>query len=228
MNRLTAAGVLVEDKLFATLDPTVRRPALPGGIAALLIDTVGFINKLPHGFVDAFKSTLEEVRSADLLLHVVDGSNHDAGAQIAVVERVLGEIGAGERPVLIALNKMDAVGDEGPTVRGLDALPISGRTGAGVRELLAAIEQRLQESQERISVDVPNDRSDLLSRLYRGGRVLEQTSVDGFVHIVALFPRSSPARCAKSCARERGIRRASGLRKTPHSCFDRVPMAAPC
>src|SRR5512136_1463733 len=98
MNRLTAAGVLVEDKLFATLDPTVRRLLLPAGGAALLIDTVGFINKLPHGFVDAFKSTLEETHNADLLLHVVDASDAHAEEQMAVVERVLDELDVAATP----------------------------------------------------------------------------------------------------------------------------------
>src|SRR5512136_661635 len=107
MNRLTAAGVLVEDKLFATLDPTVRRLTLPSGGQALLIDTVGFINKLPHGFVDAFKSTLEEVRTADLLLHVVDASNPHATEQGEVVEHVLAELDAASTPRIAVLNKVD-------------------------------------------------------------------------------------------------------------------------
>jgi GTPase len=109
MNTLTHAGVLVEDKLFATLDPTSRRLDLPGGQPAMLIDTVGFINKLPHQLVDAFKSTLEEVRSADLLLHVVDATHPRWEEQKLVVENVLEEIDASEKPVLIVLNKLDRV-----------------------------------------------------------------------------------------------------------------------
>jgi len=112
MNTLTHAGVLVEDKLFATLDPTSRRLDLPGGQSVMLIDTVGFINKLPHQLVDAFKSTLEEVRTADLLLHVVDATHPRWAEQQAVVERVLEEIGAGEKPVMTVFNKLDRVASE--------------------------------------------------------------------------------------------------------------------
>ena len=144
MNRLTAAGVLVEDKLFATLDPTVRRLNLPSGGAALLIDTVGFINKLPHGFVDAFKSTLEEVRTADLLLHVVDASNPHAPEQMQVVERVLGELQAGAAPRITVLNKIDLLPPgHRPFASEPDRRPISARTGEGIPELLRGHRPRL-------------------------------------------------------------------------------------
>ena len=108
MNAFTRAGVLVEDKLFATLDPTVRRLALPSGGTVMLIDTVGFIEKLPPELIEAFKSTLEEVRTADLLLHVVDAANPSAAEQVRVVDHVLGQIGAGDHPSIMVLNKMSS------------------------------------------------------------------------------------------------------------------------
>ncbi len=187
MNRLTDAGVLVEDKLFATLDPTTRRLRLPSTGTVLLSDTVGFINKLPHGFVDAFKSTLEEVRSADLLLHVVDASNPDAEVQMQVVERVLEELGAADRPVLVVLNKAD-LWQDGPTVRVAGGLAVSALTGTGIEALRHAIEHRLAESQERLAVDVPAARGDLLAQLHRGGQVLEEQFFDGVVRVTAMVP----------------------------------------
>src|SRR6185295_13657007 len=114
MNALTRAGVLVEDKLFATLDPTVRRLDLPGGERALLVDTVGFIHRLPHQLIEAFKSTLEEVRRADLLVHVVDATSPEAEEQVRIVESVLEEIGAADTPTILAWNKIDMRPDAVP------------------------------------------------------------------------------------------------------------------
>src|SRR5262249_5882559 len=131
MNTLTRAGVLVEDRLFATLDPTVRRLRLPEGLTVLLADTVGFIHKLPHQLVEAFKSTLEEVRAADLLVHVIDAAQATWEEQARVVDEVLGEIGAGDRPVVRALNKVDLLtpGTRPPGL-GPDAVPISAAAGS--------------------------------------------------------------------------------------------------
>jgi len=189
MNRLTAAGVLVEDKLFATLDPTVRRLNLPAGGAVLLIDTVGFINKLPHGFVDAFKSTLEEVRTADLLLHVVDASNPHAAEQSAVVARVLSELDAGNTPRITVLNKADLLQ---PGQRALSAdeprCVISARTGTGIAALLAEIERLLESGRQRLHIRLPAARGDLVARLHRAGTVLSESYEDGTVEIVALVP----------------------------------------
>lgn len=189
MNRLTAAGVLVEDKLFATLDPTVRRLNLPAGGAVLLIDTVGFINKLPHGFVDAFKSTLEEVRTADLLLHVVDASNPHAAEQSAVVERVLHELDAGSTPRITVLNKVDLLQ---PGQRPLSAdgprCVISARSGEGIAALLAEIERLLESGRQRLHIRLPAARGDLVARLHRAGTVLSEAYEDGTVEIVALVP----------------------------------------
>jgi len=189
MNRLTAAGVLVEDKLFATLDPTVRRLTLPSGNAALVIDTVGFINKLPHGFVDAFKSTLEEVRTADLLLHVVDASNPQAPEQTEVVERVLGELEADRTPRITVLNKLDRLppGTRPAAATG-ESVALSARTGLGIPDLLAAIDRALLGGRERLEVRIPVHRGDLVAQVHRGGTVLQEVYDDGAVAITALVP----------------------------------------
>ncbi len=187
MNRLTDAGVLVEDKLFATLDPTVRRLLLPSGGAALLIDTVGFINKLPHGFVDAFKSTLEEVQTADLLLHVVDMSDPDAAEQMAVVDSVLDELGVGATPRVRVLNKVDRLP---PAQRRPENEPdrcvISARTGDGIPALVSAIDRVLQGGRERLHLRMPASRGDLVARLRRAGTVVEERYEDGEIVVTAL------------------------------------------
>ncbi len=146
LNRLTDAGVLVENQLFSTLDPTTRRLRLPGGETVLLSDTVGFVRRLPHQLVDAFRSTLEEVVEADLLLHVVDLSAPDTEGRIAAVETVLREIEAGDVPVLLVWNKADLVESEvvETHLRRHDSVAISAATGDGVDELLAAIGDRLR------------------------------------------------------------------------------------
>jgi GTP-binding protein HflX len=198
MNRLTKAGVLVEDKLFATLDPTVRRLALPSGRVMLLVDTVGFINKLPHGFVDAFKSTLEEVSTADLLLRVIDATDADAEAHIAVVTQVLEEIGAGDVPVLRVWNKIDALAADASLPRRGESYLVSAGQGLGIDELLRAIDDQLVENDERLLVDVPQSRGDLLAQLHRGGRVLEQEYVDGIVRVTAMVPAKLAGRVRKA------------------------------
>jgi len=189
MNALTHAGVLVEDRLFATLDPTVRRLRLPGGLTVLLADTVGFIHKLPHQLVQAFKSTLEEVREADLLLHLVDAAHPAWPEQRRVVETVLGEIGAGERPVVCVLNKIDLL-DPGtpPPAADPEAVSISAHSGEGLPELLATIEARLTRGLQRIHCAFPTGRGDVLAWLRRAGRVVEEYYRDGMVTVTALVP----------------------------------------
>jgi len=189
MNRLTQAGVLVEDRLFATLDPTVRRLRLPEGLTVLLADTVGFIHKLPHQLVDAFKGTLEEVREADLLLHVIDVAQSTWPEQAQVVEAVLEEIGAGDRAVIRVFNKKDlrAAGSP-PPATGPDAVSISARTGKDVPALLAAIEARLTVGLERVRCALPSGRGDVLAWLRRVGRVIEEYYRDGVVMVTALVP----------------------------------------
>jgi GTP-binding protein HflX len=146
LNRLTGADVLVEDQLFATLDPTVRRARTPDGVEYTLADTVGFVRHLPHQLVDAFHSTLEEVVDADLILHVVDAAAPDAMDQVTAVHGVLYEIGARDRPELIALNKIDIAPPEWVAAlraRYPSAVPVSARTGEGIEELRTTIQQTL-------------------------------------------------------------------------------------
>jgi len=174
MNRLTDAGVLVENKLFATLDPTVRTLRLPDGGEALLVDTVGFIHKLPHDFVDAFKSTLDEVSNASLLIHVVDGSEELAGERISIVDGVLAELGAAETPRVTVFNKADRPRSQPlPRVDGA-VCEISAATGTGIGDLLRQIDGLLASRQERMQVSIPVDRTDLIAAMHRGGRVVEE------------------------------------------------------
>ncbi|GAA2098453.1 GTPase HflX [Actinomadura alba] len=177
LNRLTGAGVLVEDALFATLDPTVRRAITPSGRGFTLTDTVGFVRHLPHQLVEAFRSTLEEVSDADLILHVVDGSEADPEAQIDAVREVLREIGADTVPELVVINKADAA--DPLAVAGLRrreprSVVVSARTGAGVEELLTVIEQDLPGLEHTVQVLVPYDRGDVVARVHEQGEVVTQ------------------------------------------------------
>jgi len=175
LNRLTGAQVLVDDSLFATLDPAVRRAKTPSGWPYTLTDTVGFVRHLPHQLVDAFRSTLEEVADADLILHVVDGSDADPRSQLAAVREVLAEIGAADVPELVVINKAD---DADPiVVEGLrhtekQAVVVSARTGLGIDTLLAEIEELLPRQYREVSVVIPYSRGDLLSRAHDEGEVL--------------------------------------------------------
>ena len=188
MNALTRAGVLVEDKLFATLDPTVRRLRLPNGLTVLVADTVGFIHKLPHQLVEAFKSTLEEVRHADLLLHIVDVSHASWAEHVQVVDGVLADIGAAERPVIHVFNKIDRLAPGTPLGVGQDGVAISAARGQGVDRLLAAVEERLVAGLARVRYALPSRRGDLLAMLRRTGIVLEEYHHDGMVTVTALVP----------------------------------------
>lgn len=205
LNALTDAGVLAEDRLFATLDSTTRRLHLPGGAEVLLTDTVGFVQKLPHQLVQAFKSTLAVVPEADLVVHVVDAAGPDPEAQMATVRAVVAEIGGGERPELVAFNKIDlfdhpaepdpdpAPADDehdeyderGDRLRALmrseeGSLAISARTGEGLAELLERIADRLRADVTPADMLIPYDRGDVLAALHRVGDVLsETTTADG-------------------------------------------------
>ncbi len=176
LNRLTGAGVLVDDALFATLDPTVRKARTPSGRALTLADTVGFVRHLPHGLIEAFRSTLEEVTDADLVLHVVDGSDEDPEGQIDAVREVLREIGAGTLPELVVVNKTDAAD---PLVVGRllrrerGAVAVSARTGEGLDDLWARIDEVLPQPDVEISVVVPYADGALLARAHDEGEVLE-------------------------------------------------------
>ncbi len=171
LNALTGAGVLAEDKLFATLDPVVRQVALPNGSQALLSDTVGFINKLPHELVTAFHSTLEEVRQADLILHVVDISASYYPSQMQVVEEVLASLGAGDIPCIRVYNKADQA--QGPLPQ--DGVAISALQGTGLEALLQAVEQALSARYKEISLVIPYDKYEAMALLKREGRILEET-----------------------------------------------------
>jgi GTP-binding protein HflX len=189
MNALTRAGVLVEDKLFATLDPTVRRLRLPEGLTVLLADTVGFIHKLPHQLVEAFKSTLEQVRTASLLVHVVDAAHGGWPEQLHVTETVLGELGAGEIPVVHAFNKADLLGLAAPPAGAPNgAVAVSARTGQGLRDLLARVEGELVAGLSRVRCRLPSGRADLVALMRRSGRIVEEYYQDGVVTVTALVP----------------------------------------
>jgi GTPase len=175
LNRLTDAGVLVENALFATLDPTVRRCQASDGRPYTLADTVGFVRHLPTQLVEAFRSTLEEVADADLILHVVDAADADPEAQIRAVRDVLAEIDALGVPEQLVFNKVDAAEPEALLrLRHLapDAVFVSARTGAGLDELRARIEQRLPRPDVELNVLVPYDRGDLVARVHENAEVL--------------------------------------------------------
>ncbi|MDI6097518.1 GTPase HflX [Actinoplanes sp. NEAU-A12] len=181
LNRLTSAGVLVEDALFATLDPTTRRTAAEDGRVFTLSDTVGFVRHLPHQIVEAFRSTLEEVAQADLVVHVVDGAHPDPEGQLSAVREVLGEVGADRIPELLVINKVDAADEE--TVLRLkrawpEALFVSARSGAGIAELHKAIADRLPRPAVELRVLIPYDRGDLVARVHRSGQVLQSRHLD--------------------------------------------------
>ncbi len=177
LNRLTGAGVLVENALFATLDPTVRRAETPDGRTYTLADTVGFVRHLPHQLIEAFRSTLEEVADADLILHVVDGSDADPEAQLAAVRAVLSDVDAQNVPELVVINKADLAD---PLVidrlrrRERHSIVVSARTGLGIDELRQVIARELPRPSVPVDVVVPYDRGDLVSRVHDDGEMLEQ------------------------------------------------------
>jgi GTPase len=176
LNRLTGAGVLVEDALFATLDPATRRARTSDGRVYTLSDTVGFVRHLPHQLVEAFRSTLEEVAEASLVLHVVDGSHPDPLSQGRAVREVVSEIGRERIPVLVAVNKTDAADSEALRTLEKDlpeAVFVSARTGAGVDELRARIERRLPRPAVAIEAVVPYERGDLVALIHERGEVHE-------------------------------------------------------
>jgi GTP-binding protein HflX len=191
LNRLTTAGVLVEDRLFSTLDPTTRRLELPGGEVVLLSDTVGFVRKLPHQLVESFRSTLDEVASADLLVHVVDGSSPSADEQIAAVDVVLEEIGAGDVPVLVVYNKAD-LGVPAHRVPG--SVVISARTGEGIDDFLVGLRDRLKSLQGVVELLVPYTRGDVLAAVHRAGEVLVEMHDGDATRVRARLDQADAAR----------------------------------
>ena len=198
INRLTDAGVLVEDRLFATLDATTRRLALPGGETVLVTDTVGFVTKLPHQLVEAFKSTLEVVAEADLLVHLVDASSPDVPGHIDAVRTVLGEIGAGNVPELLAFNKADRT-DDAPRLadKHPGAVALSARTGDGIENLLVAVSDRLRALTNVVELVVPFDRGDVIAAVHREGEVLVETTEETGMRMRARLDDSAVARLAE-------------------------------
>ncbi len=177
LNTLTGAATLAEDKLFATLDPTTRRLRLPTNQNVLLSDTVGFIRKLPHRLVEAFKATLEEVVEADLLIHVVDVSHPKADEQIAAVDTVLSEIRAAEKPTLMVFNKIDSLGADASVQRFRERFPhavfVSAKTGQGIQELLGELGTQLRPVRDLLELAIPHGRAAVIARLHTVAQILE-------------------------------------------------------
>ncbi|SDB84295.1 GTP-binding protein HflX [Raineyella antarctica] len=188
LNRLTGAGVLVEDALFATLDPTTRRAEAPDGRVYTLTDTVGFVRHLPTDLIESFRSTLEESAQADLLVHVVDGADPDPAGQVEAVRQVLGEIEATDLPELLVFNKMDLV-DATTRLELASAFPsamfCSARSGAGVAEVQAAIEAALPHPEVEVRALVPYSRGDLLDKVHQHGEFVTQEHTPDGTRVVA-------------------------------------------
>jgi GTPase len=194
-NRLTQAGALAEDKLFATLDPLTRRIMLPGGQEVLLSDTVGFIAKLPTNLVAAFRATLEELESADLLLHVVDVSSERASERADVVQSVLDDLGVGDRAVLMVMNKADLLADSAadlertlPDARAADCVVVSGEKGWNMEELLERIEAMLERDFLRVRVRIPYDKAALVDLFHRKGSIATERHTDKGTLITGSLP----------------------------------------
>ena len=172
LNALTGADIPAKDQFFATLDPTTRKCTLPGGETVLLTDTVGFIRNLPHHLVHAFRSTLEEATHADLLLILIDGSDPEAPAQLAVTEKLLQELGAGEKPTIHVYNKCDlGVSMPGIGRAGENNIYISAATGQGVDRLLLRMEELLHAGKRRVTFRIPNAKHGLVTKLYENATV---------------------------------------------------------
>ncbi len=199
LNTLTDAGVLSEDRLFATLDPTTRRLALPGGEPVLLTDTVGFVRRLPHGLVESFKSTLEVATRADYLVHVVDASAADPEGQIDAVREVLAEIDAASVPELLVFNKADLAGGEAK--RLVDDHPgsvaVSAVTGEGIDVFLRTLADRLRSISTVVELAVPYDRGDVLASIHREGEVVSTTDEPAHLRVRARLSDASAGRLAE-------------------------------
>jgi GTP-binding protein HflX len=172
---MTQAGVLVQNALFATLDPTVRKAKTPDGRDYTLADTVGFVRALPHQLVEAFRSTLEEIADSDLIVHIVDASHPDPAGQISTVRNVIGEVGARGIPELIVFNKIDLVDETTRmALRSMEpiSVSVSARTGEGIDNLMQVIADLIPEPDIEVAVLIPYDRGDLVSKLHLNSRIL--------------------------------------------------------
>lgn len=204
LNSLTEAEVLVDDKLFATLDPTVRKITLSNKQAVALTDTVGFIRKLPHHLVESFKATLEEVELADILVHILDVSHPQAEEQYEAVLHTLDTLGCREKPAILALNKIDKLTSEFPITWWKNRVPrcvaISAKNKMGFADLLHEIEQLLQTARTRVELNIPLSRGDLLSQIFRSGQVLKTKYNGNLVTITAEIPQVLANRLAEFVA----------------------------
>ena len=191
-NAITGASTLSEDKLFATLDPTTRRLKLPTNQNVLLSDTVGFIRKLPHDLIDAFKATLEEVIEADLLLHIVDVSSPYAEEQIEAVNLVLKDLGVEEKRTLMIFNKVDRISSSGLSKRFTDqysnSIAVLAKTGEGFDELMAELGKQLRPIRKMVGISIPHSKSDIIARLHEVGQVLERNYDGDEAMFKALIP----------------------------------------
>jgi GTP-binding protein HflX len=199
LNRLTQAGVLVEDRLFATLDPTTRRLALPGGEPVLVTDTVGFVRRLPHGLVESFKSTLEVAAQADYLVHVVDGSAADPDGQIEAVHAVLREIDASHVPELVVFNKrdLDPTAVDEVVFGHPGSVGISAQSGEGINNLLMTLADRLRSIARVTDLVIPFERGDILAAVHREGEVVSTTQDETGFRLRARLSEASAGRLAE-------------------------------
>jgi len=206
LNTLSGAGVFVEDLLFATLDPTIRRVEMPDGRAFLLVDTVGFIRNLPHQVVAAFKATLEEVVEADVIVHIVDASHPHMAEQIDAARRVLAELGCAEKPTVMAYNKLDLVTDRERLVelmaRQEHAAAISSLTGEGLDELLRLVAERLEQELVSVEVTLPWEAQDLLPEVHQRGRVLAEQFAERGIALHARVPVDVAQRLRRAAGEE--------------------------
>ncbi len=209
LNRLCGSDVLVENRLFSTLDPRTRQLDLPGGETVLMTDTVGFVRKLPHQVVEAFRSTLEEVGESDLVVHVVDGSAPDFAGQVDAVRTVLAEIGAGGLPELLVVNKADAIvahgGAADEEARRLMAdhdgsIRVSARTGDGIDELLVAMGDRLRVGDRVVELDIPWARGDVLAAVHREGEIVGEVAGEQSTRIQVVLDDVGKVRFAEFLA----------------------------
>ena len=185
LNLLSESDVLAEDMLFATLDPVVRRITLANGQECLLSDTVGFINKLPHELIEAFKSTLEEVKNADLIVHVIDASSAYLDVQIETVEDVLSQLGVSETPIIKVYNKMDLIGAD--TVLKDDGIQISAKQKRGTEELLSAIQEGIKSKQVKVDILIPYDRYEAVHAVRAAGKILDESHDENGTRLTVLL-----------------------------------------
>jgi len=194
-NSLTQAGTEESSRLFATLDPLLRRVKLPNRLEIVLSDTVGFVRKLPHDIVAAFRATLEEVREADLLLHLIDISNPSWREQAAAVEDVLGQLDVTKTPTIAVYNKIDlapmALAEQALPLPGHRSVRVSARTGAGLPDLIQEIMEELESFAMEAELIIPYANAGVLARLHEVGRVLRESYEDDGVRVVAVMPRSA-------------------------------------